>query len=388
MYKYLAFLLCSLGILLRFTLSKYSIGTNDAINLFYTSSLQIEHGLVWMYQNSPFMNNPPLANYIVASLLTFSKLLQVSFFFILRLPGIVGEIISLFSLWRISKGSFQVVLLFAFSLQNVLVSGYHGSLDGVCLSLLLLACSLLESKKNIRLILCGFCFGLALQVKLLPLILLPAFLIKGVKKHTLVFLALFVPPLLLTQLPTIYFLDKPGFFEAVFGYKSIPDYWGIHLFLELVKGNISNYFYNQLYTFTRVVGPYFLLTGSSILAIKFAHLPIEKLSALILTFFACFASGFGFTYLSYLCPFLLLLERKRGTLFLVLAGISQLLIYCHFLISFNPLQSVHLSSSPKHIVLLMFIVWAFLLEFLVTVLVREYKNTENVQPIKEKMVRV
>src|SRR5207245_658688 len=119
----------------------------------FARSLSV-HGLEWTYRNGvewlppgPIFNHPPLtADFLrwidqVARLETF-RAYGLTFPFLLRLPGIIADLVVVLTVLRISttetrlRPPFWALMLFALSPVSLMVSGFHGNTDPVMVLLL------------------------------------------------------------------------------------------------------------------------------------------------------------------------------------------------------------------------------------------------------------
>ena len=76
---------------------------------------------------------------------------------------------------RSTKTKFALLLMLALCPPSIMISGFHGNSDPVMIFCVLLSIYLLEKQKAP--VLSGLVFGLALSVKVVPLIFVPAFLL-------------------------------------------------------------------------------------------------------------------------------------------------------------------------------------------------------------------
>src|SRR5437660_2085333 len=158
-----------------------TIGTNDAVFFYGFAKVLNEHGLEWTYAHSRYFNHPPLTAYFLRGifLATEQKWCQdlgIHFPFLLRLPGIVADFLVVLVLLRISKSHFKIptwaMLIFAISPVSLMVSGFHGNTDPVMV--LFLVCAVWMCLRN-QSGLAGLFVALSCQIKIVPLLLLPAF---------------------------------------------------------------------------------------------------------------------------------------------------------------------------------------------------------------------
>jgi len=180
--------------------------------------------------NNPFIH-PPFIIHLLTVLGFLSDVTGISFRFWLRLLPSLADIGSIIVIWmmpatwasqRLGKGA---LLCLALCPTSIIISGYHGNTDPVFIFFVLLAIYLLEARQ--RTLLAGLAFGMALNIKVVPLMLLPAILFylwPNVKKE-FEFLGAAAVVFLLDSMP--YLLQDPAvILKVVFGYSSIYVQWG------------------------------------------------------------------------------------------------------------------------------------------------------------------
>jgi hypothetical protein len=151
--------------------------------------------------------------------------------FWLRLTSSLADIGSLWLVWKILRPRPAPLLLVALSPVSIMVSGFHGNTDPVMIFFLLLSIYLLEIRG--RTLLAGVAFGMAINIKVMPVVLGPAILLylpsmKQRVEFTLgaaaAFTAGWMPYLAQAPLPVLL---------TVFGYNSISGHWGLSRLLNV-----------------------------------------------------------------------------------------------------------------------------------------------------------
>ena len=226
------------ALVLKLAIAFNTIGTNDVFNFYRFGRLLSEQGLEWMYTNDRAFNHPPLVAYYLRGIYEFgnSPAVQangISFPLLLRLPGIVADLVVLILLvrWRqrLALPTWSLLLL-ALSPVSLMVSGFHGNTDPVMVALLVAATGMCLHRRPV---LCGILLALSCQVKIIPLLLLPIFMCFWFAKgrvlrfgwaFTAAFALLWIQPLL-------------SFPQAVatnvLGYGSFWGCWGITYWLRM-----------------------------------------------------------------------------------------------------------------------------------------------------------
>jgi hypothetical protein len=356
------------GLCLRVFISWHSIGSNDAVN-WYNSAQRIEQvGLVKSYAQDKYLNNPPLISLLVVQALKVSRAVSLPFPFLLRLPGIIGEVFSLVLIvlvgWRHKNLLTGLLWGVGFSLNplSILVTGFHGHTDGLCGAFLFLAFYLWHMSGNS--FGAGFALGAAMNVKLIPLAIFPAlfFAMNTARQRVLVCAGLAV-----ALLPFLFYIiiGSPAFYERVFSYRSILDYWGFQTFLLILKSQHPDF--NEL--LSGIIAAYhragpFLILGIITAFNYFVKVEPFERAALSFALMAVFAPGFGITYPAIAMPIFCVTNMSWAFKFSIINALALVSVYTHFLVSTWPWQTVHVGSSPRLTVLCMFIMWIMLMVFI------------------------
>src|SRR5690348_4075807 len=160
-----------------------TIGTNDAVTFYGFAKVLNEHGLQWTYEHSRYFNHPPLTGYFLRGIFLITERpsvqdLGIHFPFLLRMPGIVADFLTVLVLLQFRKLTIVIptwaLALFAISPVSVMVSGFHGNTDSAMV--LLLVCAVWMCLRD-QPAFAGLFFALSCQIKIAPLLLLPAFVL-------------------------------------------------------------------------------------------------------------------------------------------------------------------------------------------------------------------
>jgi Gpi18-like mannosyltransferase len=317
------------GFFLKLAIAYNTFGTNDVASFYMFAGSLRDHGLEWTYRNGviffsnfPVFNHPPLTAYYLELINNLSKTpflrdYGLTFPFLLRLPGIVADLIAVFILIRIRDLTPQrripnwATLLFALSPVSIMVSGFHGNTDSILVMFLLLAAYACLRERPV---LCGVFFALSCQVKIIPLLLLPIFWFFWHKRQAatrftilvaLVTVTLWIQPL--AKFPLL-------FFRNVFSYNSLWGSWGISYWLKLTQwSQFKGGFFNLPAGATTVA---WMLKAAIVLAVialawRRRHLSesefFDSLAYAWIVFFVL-APGVCPQYFVWLAPFILLLS--------------------------------------------------------------------------------
>jgi uncharacterized membrane protein len=317
-----------------------TIGTNDAVFFYGFAKVLSEHGLEWTYQHSRYFNHPPLTAYYLRGIyaLTEQRWCQdigIHFPFLLRLPGIIADFLVVIVLLRISKIDIRIptwaLAFFAISPVSLMVSGFHGNTDPVMV--LLLVCAVWMCLRN-RPALAGLFFALSCQIKIVPLLFLPAFvffwLSHGKARHFLTSTAITTCSLWFEPL-----LNFPILFaKNVLAYGSYWGIWGITYCLR--QSGLHDFSGISFYDFEPaqnvVVTILKLIIVSAALWIAWQNRSargrgfVESLAYTWLVFFV-FAPGVCPQYLVWLAPFVLILSPPLYAAILVSSSIFLFAFY-------------------------------------------------------------
>ena len=314
---------------LKLAIAYNTFGTNDVASFYMFAGSLRDHGLEWTYRNGviffsnfPVFNHPPLTGYYLELIGDLSKnpLVRdygITFPFLVRLPGIVSDLIAVFVLIQIRDISPQrqiptwAVVLFALSPVSVMVSGFHGNTDSVMAMFLLLAAYMcLRERPH----LCGIFFAISCQIKIIPLLLLPiAFFFWLNRRAPMRFI---IPFVLLTVAFWIQPLVKfPAlFWRNVFSYNSYWGSWGISYWLKLTQWPQFNGGFFNLPTAAAIVA--WILKAGIICAVMMiawrrrhesGRAVVDSFAYAWIIFFV-FAPGVCPQYMVWLAPFVLLLS--------------------------------------------------------------------------------
>lgn len=308
---------------LKLAIAYNTIGTNDAVFFYGFAKVLNEHGLQWTYAHSRYFNHPPLTAYFLRGifLLTEQKWAQdlgIHFPFLLRLPGIVADFLVVLVLLQFRKVEICIptwtLALFALSPASLMVSGFHGNTDPVMV--LLLVCAVWMCLRN-QAAFAGLFFALSCQIKIVPLLLLPAFVLFWWSQHR-------SRPFLITGLITTCvlwsepLLNFPVLFaKNVLAYGSYWGIWGVTYLFRATGlpefGRLS--FFDLEPAQTIIMTGLKLIVVSAALWIAWQHRQsrgrtfVEALAATWLVFFV-FAPGVCPQYLIWFAPFILILSPR------------------------------------------------------------------------------
>jgi hypothetical protein len=341
------FVIAGIGLatLLKLHLAATTNGTTDVVTYIDQLDKIREFGGIGTYYvrgafNNPF-NHPPFIIHLLRLLGFLSDVTGISFRFWLRLLPSLADIGSLIVIWmmpamhtsrRLGQGG---LLLLALCPVSIIISGYHGNTDPIFIFFVLLAIYQLGVRR--RTLLAGLAFGMALNIKAVPLMLFPAiffYLWPNVKKE-FEFIGAAGLIFLLGSMP--YLLQDPAvILKAVFGYSSIYGLWGWSLLVKVLYPEFPRYLHPPydlvgIHAYFASVSKWLML--GLITAISFRmnrgdrSPPLFHQVGLIIAIFLTFTPGFGYQYLVWLVPFVVGLGLRVTAIYYGITAIFLLLDY-------------------------------------------------------------
>jgi len=357
------------GMVARVALAWMSEGSNDVVIWREWATLLQFHPLADLYSHVEGFNHPPLMAWWASSALRWSQHGPLRFAVLLKLPALLAEGVTFWLLWRIWRPTGRLlaaaaVAAFAWNLDSILVSGFHGNTDSLCAMLCLLSATWIQQGSFF---LGGLGLAAALNVKLIPVILVPAFLILASTRRQGI---RFVSALALGALPFLPFLvsARAGFYTHAIAYNSIPDNWGIGFFLNAAEENPR--FAAVAASLARAYrhGARYLILGICVVFgfwARWARWNTFRLSFLCLAAFLVFAPGFGVQYTVYVVPTLFAISLPQAVLYSWISGFFILGVYFNFaVLNEYPLRSQFTTVYPPPASLFGLVAWTVLIVLL------------------------
>jgi hypothetical protein len=274
-------------------------------------------------------NHPPLAGLAMAGLLGVSDALSLPFPTALKLATALADMFTCLmvaktvgSLARSQSLGWWAGSFYSVGLCQVLISGVHANTDSFYVLFLLVSLYCIDVRKAPR---CGgLFFALALNVKLIPILLLPALLVvmhqaKQVRQFTSG-LFLGVVPIIVAAL-----LYGQPFMKNVLGYTPVPSFlWGLQTLRIFSTDQTQAAF--TLSSLSKYAALITSLVGAAIMT----QLPKAKAAqALALTscLFATLSPVFAIQYLALPVALLAVASPRMAILLSSISGLSVLAIY-------------------------------------------------------------
>ncbi|HEV2802042.1 MAG TPA: glycosyltransferase 87 family protein [Pyrinomonadaceae bacterium] len=319
-----AILACALfATAVKIFLALYSSGTLDvfAFREFLTN-IREAGGIGTYYRTgragNPF-NHPPFMIHAIRSMGWLTDATHLPFRFWLRFPSILADLGNLSLVWKICERNPalqltpRALLLLAVYPGSIWISGYHGNTDPLMIFFVLLSLYLLGARGE-KTWLAGAAFGMALNIKIVPIVFAPAiFLFLPDLSTRIRYFAAAAAVFLLASLPYIA-QDPFVIWKTVFGYTSQYGRWGwTQLFVKAFPGAPlplnANHELTGLHAQVAAAGRYLMLT--SIIAASVwmnwrarERPPVFLQCGFVAFLFLFLTPGFGTQYLAWLVPWM------------------------------------------------------------------------------------
>ncbi len=366
----------ALGLLSRFVVAWLSIGCDDAHGWHSHSAIIRDHGVRFAYENPAAVwkfNHPPLMGYWAALAKGLSGPDFQRFTLWMKVPGLLAELVSAVLIYRIwskhdrSKGAWAVAA-YGFSLPLIFVSGYHCNTDTAYAGLTLLAVYLMQQSR--RPFWSGVALAAALNVKLLPLFLIPPLLAQCRSPRE--FLR-FAAGLALAILPYLPFLASSAHtvYWNMVRYNSLQSEWGLMAFLlQATRTSAFAAYAGKLREIFVPHARYFILLAVvvfSVIAAVRRRPSGYELGAFAWAVFLVLTPGFGVQYSVCVLPLLFAADRRSAVLYSLSAGIMLFVMYTARLSYVIPLYAEVENNPPPPVAVLFGIVaWCTLVAFVLT----------------------
>jgi len=332
------------ALILKLGLAWFSPGTQDVRTFKSFSDVILSSGGLSLYHKplaaDAAFNYLPFMLRVTQSARFVSDWAHLPFAFCWRLLSIVADVGSALVLWKIvaasdaerkRKISPLAFLLYVGSPVVIWVSGFHGNTDPIMIFFLLLSLLLLQRQQAAWLI--GVAFGMSLNIKLMPLIFVPLFLIfLKQPRRRIEYSISVVATVFCAGLP--YFLQDTIFVSRrAFGYNGLYEIWGISRLLRLLPSQW------QTLDFLFMHGGRFLLLGALLLCTLWMNRLRRKPDllqqcAVLLLLFLVLTPGFGVQYLAWLAPVILALDLPAAATFYLVSGLYLSFNYTLFWIQY------------------------------------------------------
>lgn len=375
--------LAVLGIALRLVMSWYAIGSNDAVAWEMIAHDMENNGWLNVYQpdaskRSYTLNHPFIPAVMAWLALKASQASGLSFYSVFRGYGIAADIATCLLLWKIARrrggvpAGATAAAVYAWSLNAMLVSGYHGNTDAILAFLVLLAATLVAEKSRVGL--AGLALALAINIKLIPTVLIVPFLAlcptHAAARRMLAGLAIGALPFLIPL-----FVVPEGFYLSVIGYNSRLDLWGLGLLYEwgqpYMSADMQAWFVSYI-----AHCRYFILGVSCLLALVvwgYRLWNAYEVAVMGLAIFLLLTPVFGVQYMVVILPVLYAANLRVGLVYGLSSGIFMAISYAAFWTGTLPVYSHfygEIGRLPMQGAWFGLVAWVLLLGYVVALLAR------------------
>jgi uncharacterized membrane protein YuzA (DUF378 family) len=349
------------GVAARLWLWWVSMGSNDVVSWYEYAESIAANGLVETYRNIQLFNHPPLMGLYAAQAWRWCGEDLWTFAHLIKIPGMVGEALILWALWRFAGP--RASAAYAWLPAAILVSGFHGNTDCLYAALVLVAVIAFDRR---RYFLAGLLLAAALNVKLIPLMLLPLVFIGSPNRNALLRLtaglAIGAAPFALPALSAGH-----AMYRNTLLYNSTADNWGL---LAILNHATEIAVLGKLAAAARaaylLAGRYVILasvTGVALLSKFGSRRPMAEQAALGAALFLLLAPGFGVQYVIFVAPLLCLVDLPLTLLWGWASGLFIGVVYWTCLVPAAHPTSLFRNNFPFHAWIIGLAAWAILLHF-------------------------
>jgi len=337
-------------------------------------------GAIELYRTDPNFNHPPFMAHALLVMGALADRTGVPFPFWLRFPAIVADAASVWLVWRLmalracpplaGRAGTASLLLLAAAPASVMISGYHGNTDPAVMCLVLLSVYVWERWRNAPL--AGAALGMALNVKAVPLVFVPALFLYVSGWRRLVYVAAAGVVVVIGSLP--YLLEDPAVIaRKVLGYGSYYGHWGVsRLLSDLAPGGGLAAQLNDAFV---ADGRYLALglpalvalvmNGASLVRGKARRPALYVQCGVVAALFLAITPGFGVQYLAWVVPWVPGAGALPGAAFFAATGVFLFSVYQYWSGSFPwytaDARSYEFEWWPHPVVNLEVLAWASVL---------------------------
>ncbi|GAC1541209.1 MAG: hypothetical protein NVS2B7_13810 [Herpetosiphon sp.] len=322
-----------LTLIFKVSIAATTIGTNDVQTWQHFTEQIRTIGQANLYLSERNFNHPPLIGLLLRLMDWLTTHSHLPFPFWLRLPAIVADFVSVVIVLRLIGPTVPVALL-AVCPPLIMISGFHGNTDPVMIMWIILGVWLLERApvNSQSAAMAGVAIALAISTKIVPVILVPIFLLWLPSwRSRVLFTSCLSATVLVGALPFI--LTVPGaIVRNVFDYKSIYGQWGIGRILYLGRGLPRPHWLTVTDLAFERYGR--LLAGGSIMLLSLwlnwprRYKPtLFVQSGLILLVFLVVSPGFGVQYLAWIMPWVVVAGIRASMAVYAACGVFLASVY-------------------------------------------------------------
>jgi hypothetical protein len=328
--------------LLETTLALSTYGTNDVLTweqdvakiesqgplALYREGVQAFSKTGEPYHVQPFIH-PPFMIHVLRFWQLLANTFHLPLGFWMRFTCILANLGSLLVIWRVAKPRPVMFLVVALCPISILVAGFHGNTDQIMIFLVLFSVYAIEVKKLP--LVAGALMGLALGVKVVPLIFIPAaVLYLPANRDRIRFVSSLFTTFVVCSLPYI-LLDPALILRTVFTYGSVHGMWGWSRIALLFESDTQyRWIYELFESYGKTILILSILLVSVCMNLSKVRPQLFAQCGLITALFLFLTPGFGLQYLSWLVPWVVLLTPPAAALYYVAAGVFMSVVYTHW----------------------------------------------------------
>lgn len=322
---------------LKVVLAAATYGTNDMTSWIHYADYVSANGSISVYADIPLYNHPPLVSFWLIALTGVVGGADSDLFpFVFRLLPIAADVGSAIVLWKaaqtflVGPDALRRTVVAVLSPVLVMVSGFHGNTDSVFGFCVLAAAYLLAVRH--RLVPAALMLALALNIKIIPILTVPAFV---------VWIPLWRDRWRFAVTTTaaaacgyfFHFLSVPTpIVRNIFQYASLEGIWGFGMLLP------DGAWRGQALVLTAALVLFWAVraglqnrpvTPLSLLPTVRSEGLFRALALTMLTFLA-FTPGFGVQYLSWAAALVVFVGFRWGLAFTACGSVFLALVYTHW----------------------------------------------------------
>ncbi len=318
---------------LKIAIALTTYGTNDVFySAMFLRGLR-RFGGAEFYSAVPKFNLPPLVIHLLDGVGRVSDATGLPFSFLFRLPAIIADAGSVWLVYLILRPLGEkraAVRAAAVTLGPawILISGFHGNIDGIMVFFVLLSVYLLAVRRELMWAACAL--GLAVNIKFAAMLFVPAFVFYvDTNAKRVRFLLIAAAIWIVTSLP--YLATQPlDILRRLTGYTSIYGHWGLSRIVTTFDQDPDS-FLNRTYSRHGGVLVLLLITGVAFVLNRGKDRPSLFVQGGLSAFlFIALTPGFGVQYLAWLAPWVVAFGLRSTLPHYATSGAFLFAVYTHW----------------------------------------------------------
>lgn len=344
-----------LAFALKLSIAYTTYGTNDMTSWQRFAAVAHHVGGAALYRSEALFNHPPFMVHVLQVLVQLTYRTGIPFPFWLRLPAILADLVTVILVGKLLTPQHQdwgrrgALVLLAVAPALIMISGFHGNTDPAMMCFVVLTVYLIERRTAI--ILAGAAFGMALSIKVVPLIFIPVMVCYlATWRARLTFGVVAATIWVGGALP--YVIQVPEvILDQVFGYAGNYGQWGISRIFMLAAAyqqpgapwsDLNHGAYGD-------VGRVVSLGSSVVVAVWMNRATVTKpplflQCGLVVFLFLALSPAFGVQYLAWLMPWVVALGVRATLVLYTASGLLLFRVYTFWAGAFP----WHSANSPEY----------------------------------------